>query len=70
LELIVALVLVYFIGLGCGAGIMLLFNRTKKVGSFKINHSDPTTDFVTLALDKDIDVIEQSKYISLKVEIK
>ena len=68
MELFGALVIAYFIGLAIGIFVARLIYKSKNVGTFKINHSDPTTDFCTLALDKDIDVIEKHKYISLKVE--
>ena len=42
----------------------------KKVGTFEINHSDPSTDFCNLILDCDIDVIEKCNTIGLKVRIK
>ena len=39
------------------------------VGTFIVNHTDPTKDLCTLHLDVDLDVIEASKAISFKVAI-
>lgn len=39
------------------------------VGTFVINHDDPTKDLCTLCLDVDLDVIEASKAISFDVAI-
>jgi len=39
------------------------------VGTFIVNHTDPTKDLCTLHLDVDLDVIEASKQISFKVVI-
>jgi len=39
------------------------------VGTFIVNHTDPTKDLCTLHLDVDLDVIESSKAISFEVAI-
>lgn len=44
--------------------------RIKNVGTFNINHSDPTKDFVNLHLDCDLPAIEDSKVIAFKVIVE
>lgn len=44
-------------------------NTSRPIGTFVINHTDPTKDLCTLQLDVDLDVIEASKQISFKVAI-
>jgi hypothetical protein len=37
-------------------------------GYFQINHKDPTKDLVTLALETDLDEIEEQGYLLLEVK--
>ena len=71
MQLILAGVIVLVMGIVLGLlfGVTIL-NRVKIVGTFTINHSDPATDFCTLHLDQDIDVIEKRKAIGLEVQVK
>ena len=48
----------------------LLTNRRKAVGTFTINHSDPEVDLCRLNLDEDLDFIENSKSMLLKVVVE
>ncbi len=56
-----------FIG-GFVAG--LLFAHKSTVGTFRINHSDPSKDLVTLELDADLDAIEKHSQMLLSVKVE
>lgn len=50
---------------------MLMQDATKGErfdGYFQINHKDPTKDLVTLALETDLDEIEEQGYLLLEVK--
>ena len=48
----------------------LLFAHKSTVGTFRINHSDPSKDLVTLELDADLDVIEKHSQMLLSVKVE
>lgn len=65
---VIFIVLAMLIGIGIGF-LVGKQNTATPVGTFIVNHTDPTKDLCTLHLDVDLDVIEGSKAISFKVAI-
>lgn len=66
--LIIVMIIIFVLGLVAG----FLIGRGKKVpivGSFTINHSDPTKDFCSLRLDYDLDLLERYRTFALKLEL-
>lgn len=48
----------------------LLFAHRSTVGTFRINHTDPSKDLVTLELDTDLDDIEKHSQMLLSVKVE
>ena len=65
------LFVIFGIGILVGVVCTIVATRTKSVGSLRVDTSD-TDDgpYLFLELSKDVDVIYQKKYVTLKVNTK
>lgn len=65
------LIIIFVIGIFVGYVIALLIFRTRSVGSLRIDTSDPDDGpYLFLELSKDMDVVYQKKYVTLRVNTK
>ena len=69
-EMLIVGLIALIIGILIGTFGTLAAKRVKRVGTFNINHSDPTKDFVNLHLDCDLPAIEDSKVVAFKVVVE
>lgn len=72
-EMLIVGLIMFIAGILIGAiGILAVWRakRVKNVGTFNINHSDPSKDFVNLQLDCDLPAIENSKAVAFKVVVE
>ena len=72
-EMLIVGLIMFIAGILIGAiGILAVWRakRIKNVGTFNINHSDPSKDFVNLQLDCDLPAIENSKAVAFKVVVE
>ena len=69
-EVIIIALVALLVGALIGGFCTLGISRIKHVGTFHINHSDPTKDFINLQLDCDLPAIEKNKVIGFKVVVE
>ena len=65
------LIIMFVVGILVGCVIALSIFRMKSVGSLRIDTSDPDDGpYLFLELSKDVGVVYQRKYVTLKVNTK
>lgn len=65
------LIIIFVIGIFVGCVIALPIFRMRSVGSLRIDTSDPDDGpYLFLELSKDVDVVYQRKYVTLRVNTK
>lgn len=65
------LIIIFVIGIFAGYVIALPIFRMRSVGSLRIDTSDPDDGpYLFLELSKDVDVVYQRKYVTLRVNTK
>lgn len=69
-EMLIVSLIALIAGILIGTFSTLAVKRVKNVGTFNINHSDPSKDFVNLHLDCDLPAIENSKVIAFRVVVE
>ena len=69
-EMLIVGLIALVIGILIGIFGTLAAKKAKTVGTFNINHSDPSKDFINLHLDCDLPAIEDNKVIAFKVVVE
>lgn len=70
-EVFMNLIIIFVIGILIGCVITLSIFRMRSVGSLRIDTSDPDDGpYLFLELSKDVSVVYQKRYVTLKVNTK
>lgn len=70
-EVFMNLIVIFLIGILAGCVVTLFIFRMRSVGSLRIDTSDPDDGpYLFLELSKDVGVVYQRKYVTLKVNTK